>query len=76
MGFDKQGAFPLPVVLGDDREGTDVVCRLAATNPGLRGIYARRFRNARQVEALTCNLISINRGYKAYSGVRVTDVEP
>jgi hypothetical protein len=31
-------------------------------------------RNARQVEALTANLISINRRYKAHAGFRVTDV--
>jgi hypothetical protein len=117
MGFDKQGAFALPVeegsaaqqaeavlpnsrvvaafhhvsavlledpevdsmdtdvmVLGDDREATDVVRELAGTIPGMRGIYAGRLRNAHQVEALTCNLISINRRYKAHSGVRITDV--
>ncbi len=117
MGFDKQGAFALPVeegsaaqqaeavlpgsrvvaafhhvsavlledptvekmdtdvmVLGDDREATDVVRELAGKIPGMRGIYAGRLRNAHQVEALTCNLISINRRYKAHSGVRITDV--
>lgn len=62
------------MVLGDDREATDAVCRLADKIPGMRGIYAGRLRNAHQVEALTCNLISINRRYKAHSGIRVTDV--
>ncbi|GAB2729669.1 NADPH-dependent F420 reductase [Nocardioides pakistanensis] len=62
------------MVLGDDREATDVVRALADTIPGMRGIYAGRLRNAHQVEALTCNLISINRRYKAHSGLRVTDV--
>ena len=38
------------------------------------GVYAGRLRNARQVEALTANLISVNRRYKAHAGVRVTDV--
>lgn len=42
--------------------------------PGMRGIYAGRLRNARQVETLTCNLVSINRRYKAHSGLRITDV--
>ncbi len=117
MGFDAQGAFPLPVeegsaaqqaaallpdsrvvaafhhvsavllddpavesvdtdvlVLGDDREATDLVGELAARIPGMRGIYAGRLRNAHQVEALTCNLISVNRRYKAHAGLRVTDV--
>jgi NADPH-dependent F420 reductase len=62
------------MVLGDDREATDVVRELADKIPGMRGIYAGRLRNAHQVEALTCNLISINRRYKAHSGVRITDV--
>ena len=117
LGFDKQGAFALPVeegsaaqqaaavlpgsrvvgafhhvsavllldeqvesvdtdvlVLGDDREATDLVQALAGLIPGMRGVYAGRLRNAHQVEALTANLISVNRRYKAHAGVRVTDV--
>lgn len=117
LGFDKQGAYPLPVaegsaaeeaaavlpdsrvvaafhhvsavlledesveevdtdvlVLGDDREATDAVARLADLVPGMRGVYAGRLRNAGQVEALTANLISINRRYKAHAGIRITDV--
>jgi len=117
LGFDKQGAYALPVaegsatqqaagllpesvvvgafhnvsaalledpevdtietdvlVLGDDREATDLVQALADTIPGIRGIYGGRIRNAHQVEALTANLISVNRRYKAHAGVRVTDV--
>jgi len=117
LGFDKQGAFALPVeegsaaeqaaavlpgsrvvaafhhvsavllldetvdsvdtdvlVLGEDREATDLVQALVARIPGMRGIYAGRLRNAHQVEALTANLISVNRRYKAHAGLRVTDV--
>jgi NADPH-dependent F420 reductase len=117
LGFDKQGAYALPVeegsaaqqaqavlpdsrvvgafhhvsavllldeqteqvetdvlVLGDDRAATDLVQALAALVPGMRGIYAGRLRNAHQVEALTANLISVNRRYKAHAGVRITDV--
>jgi NADPH-dependent F420 reductase len=117
LGFDKQGAYALPVeegsaaqqaqgiltestvvgafhnvsavkledpevtsvdtdvlVLGDDRSATDLVQDLAATIPGVRGVYAGRLRNAHQVEALTANLISVNRRYKAHAGVRVTDI--
>ena len=117
LGFDKQGAFALPVeegsaaeqaaavlpdsrvvgafhhvsavllldeavetvdtdvlVLGDDREATDLVQELVARIPGMRGVYAGRLRNAHQVEALTANLISVNRRYKAHAGLRVTDV--
>ncbi|MEU7891829.1 NADPH-dependent F420 reductase [Nonomuraea sp. NPDC049152] len=117
LGFDKQGAYALPVeegsaaqqaaavlpdsrvvaafhhvsavllldpavdkidldvlVLGDDREATDIVRALAFEIPGARGVYGGRLRNAHQVEALTANLISINRRYKAHAGIRVTDV--
>jgi NADPH-dependent F420 reductase len=117
LGFDKQGAFALPVeegsaaqqaeallpdstvvgafhnvsavrledpevlsvdtdvmVLGDVREATDLVQDLAGVIPGVRGVFAGRLRNAHQVEALTANLISVNRRYKAHAGVRVTDL--
>ena len=117
LGFDKQGAYALPVeegsaaqqaaavlpdsrvvgafhhvsavllldeavgtldtdvlVLGDDREATDLVQALVARIPGMRGIFAGRLRNAHQVEALTANLISVNRHYTAHAGLRVTDV--
>ena len=62
------------MVVGDDREATDLVQALAGQIPGMRGIYAGRLRNARQVEALTINLVSVNRRYKVHAGVRVTDV--
>jgi NADPH-dependent F420 reductase len=62
------------LVLGDDREATDTVQALAAVIPGVRGIYAGRLRNAGQVEALTANIIAINRRYRAHAGIRVTDV--
>jgi hypothetical protein len=62
------------LVLGDDREATDVVRALADAIPGMRGIYGGRLRNAHQVEALTANLIAINRRYKAHAGVRITDL--
>lgn len=117
LGFDKQGAFVLPVeegsaaqqaqqvlpesvvvgafhnvsaqllldtslatidtdvlVLGDDREATDAVQALVDRIPGMRGIYGGRLRNAGQVEALTANLISVNRRYKVHAGIRITDV--
>ena len=61
-------------MLGDDREATDTVQALAGQIPGVRGVYGGRLRNAHQVEALTANLISINRRYKAHAGLRVTDV--
>jgi NADPH-dependent F420 reductase len=117
LGFDRQGAYALPVadgsaaqeaaailtgstvvaafhhvsavllddaevssvdtdvlVLGDDRDATDLVASLADVVPGMRGVYGGRLRNAHQVEALTANLISVNRRYKAHAGLRVTDI--
>ena len=62
------------LVVGDDREATDLVQTLAGLVAGMRGVYAGRLRNAHQIEALTANLISINRRYKAHAGVRVTDI--
>jgi 8-hydroxy-5-deazaflavin:NADPH oxidoreductase len=59
---------------GEHREATDVVRALADAIPGVRGVYAGRLRNAHQVEALTANLIAINRRYRAHAGLRVTDV--
>jgi NADPH-dependent F420 reductase len=62
------------LVLGEDREATDLVQALADVVPGLKGVYGGRLRNARQVEAFTANLISINRRYRSHSGLRVTDI--
>ncbi|MEV1177859.1 NADPH-dependent F420 reductase [Nonomuraea sp. NPDC049784] len=117
LGFDKQGAYALPVeegsaaqqaaavltesrvvaafhhvsavllmdpavekvdldilVLGDDREATDTVQALAEVIPGVRGVYGGRLRNAHQIEALTANIIAVNRRYKAHAGLRITDI--
>ncbi|MDA8368545.1 MAG: NADPH-dependent F420 reductase [Nocardiopsaceae bacterium] len=62
------------LVLGEDREATDIVRALASEIPGVRGIFGGRLRNAHQVEALTANLIAVNRRYKVHAGLRITDV--
>lgn len=62
------------LVLGDDREATDLVQALADAIPGMRGVYGGRKRNAHQVEAFTANLIAMNRRYKAHAGLRITDI--
>ncbi|MGH3358734.1 MAG: NADPH-dependent F420 reductase [Nocardioidaceae bacterium] len=62
------------LVLGEDRDAVDRIIDLIGLLPGMRGIYGGRLRNAHQVEALTANLIAINRRYKAHAGIRVTDV--
>jgi NADPH-dependent F420 reductase len=60
------------LVVGDDRHAVDQVCALVDAVTGLRGIYAGRLRNAGQVEAMTANLIAINRRYRTQAGLRVT----
>lgn len=62
------------LVLSEDRDAAGVVIALAGLVPGMRGVYAGRLRNARQVEALTANLISVNRRYRAHAGLRVTGI--
>jgi NADPH-dependent F420 reductase len=62
------------LVLGDNREATDLVQALVDRIKGMRCIYGGRLRIGWQVEALTANLVSINRRYKAHAGLRVTDV--
>ncbi|RII17059.1 prephenate dehydrogenase [Streptomyces sp. YIM 130001] len=62
------------MVLGESRADTDQVQALAARIPGMRGVFAGRLRNAHQVESLVANLISVNRRYKAHTGLRVTDI--
>lgn len=64
------------LVVGDDRDAVGQVIEIVDTIAGLRGVFAGRLRNAGQVEALTANLIAINRRYKTQSGVRVTGIGP
>lgn len=60
------------LVVGDERGAVSQVIELVDSITGLRGVFAGRLRNAGQVEALTANLIAINRRYRVQSGVRVT----
>ena len=63
------------LVLGEDREAVGTVIELAAAAlPGGRGVFAGRLRNAHQVEALTANLIAVNRRYKTHAGLRLTEL--
>jgi NADPH-dependent F420 reductase len=60
------------LVLGEDREDVAMVQQLADRIPGVRGVFGGRLRNTGQVEALTANLIAINRRYKTHAGIRIT----
>lgn len=62
------------LVLGEDREAVEQVIELADLIPGVRGIFGGRLRNAGQVEALTANLIAINRRHKTHASIRITGV--
>jgi len=63
------------LVLGEDRDAVGTVIELAAAAlPGGRGVFAGRLRNAHQVEALTANLIAVNRRYKTHAGLRITEL--
>ncbi|QYJ02546.1 NADPH-dependent F420 reductase [Nocardioides panacisoli] len=60
------------IVVGDVKDTKQVAMDLAAAVTGRRGIDGGKLRLARQLEPFTAVLISINRRYKAHSGIRVT----
>lgn len=60
------------LVLGEARDDVALVQQLADRIPGVRGRFGGRLRNVGQVEALTANLIAINRRYKTHAGIRIT----
>jgi NADPH-dependent F420 reductase len=62
------------LVLGEERDAVATVAALAGRIEGMRGVYAGRLRNAGQVEALTANLIAVNRRYRTHAGLRITDL--
>jgi NADPH-dependent F420 reductase len=60
------------LVCGDSAEAKAVAIELARSVTGRDGIDAGALRLARQLEPLTAVLISINKRYKAHSGVRIS----
>ena len=60
------------LVVGDSVDAKAVAIELARAVTGRDGIDAGKLRLARQLEPLTAVLISINRKYKAHSGLRIT----
>lgn len=60
------------LVCGDDEKARAQVIALCRTITGRSGVDAGRLRMARQLEALTATLISINKRYKIHSGIRIT----
>jgi NADPH-dependent F420 reductase len=60
------------LVCGDDSDAKAVVQGIAAAVTGRYGVDAGALRMARQLEPLTAVLISINKRYRAHSGLAVT----
>lgn len=62
------------LVVGDDIPSCEQVVEIVNLIPGLRGVRAGKIADAGQVEALTVNLIRINRRLKVHAGIRVTGI--
>lgn len=62
------------LVVGDDIPACEQVVEIVNLIPGLRGVRAGKIADAGQVEALTVNLIRINRRLKVHAGIRVTGI--
>jgi 8-hydroxy-5-deazaflavin:NADPH oxidoreductase len=60
------------MVVGDDIPACDEVVQMIDSIPGLRGVRCGTLADAGQVEALTVNLIRINRRLKVHAGIRIT----
>ncbi len=63
------------IVVGDVVEAKEVAMALAESVTGRVGIDGGKLRLARQLEPFTAVLISINRKYKAHSGLRITGLD-
>ena len=61
------------LVTGNNVEAREIVIQLAA-KAGMRAFHARPIDNSVATEALTSLLISINKRYKAHSGIRITGI--
>lgn len=63
------------IICSDDVEARRSVVRLAGAVSGLRGLSGGRLAASRYVEECTALLITLNRIYKAHSGIRFTGIE-
>jgi NADPH-dependent F420 reductase len=62
------------LVCGDDKDAVEVVVELATAVTDHPGVKAGALRLARQLEPLTAVLISINKAYKARSGIAISGI--
>jgi 8-hydroxy-5-deazaflavin:NADPH oxidoreductase len=62
------------MVCGNDKDAKQTVIDLAAATAGRGGVDCGPLRNAKQIEAMTAVLISINKTYRTRSGLAVAGV--
>lgn len=63
------------IICSDDVEARRTVVQLASVIPGIRSLSGGRLAASRYVEECTALLVTLNRIYKAHSGVRFTGIE-
>jgi len=63
------------IVCSDDVEARREIVRLANQIPGVRALSGGRLATSRHVEEITALLITLNRIYKAHTGIRITGIE-
>jgi hypothetical protein len=64
------------MICGDDAAAKQRVMDLAELLPGVRAIDAGPLRLASFLEGMTCVLLSVNREYRATTGIRLTRLDP
>jgi hypothetical protein len=62
------------LIAGDSKDAKRRVAELVARIPGLRPVNCGRLEQARQIEALTPLLISVNVNNKAHAGIKLTGI--
>jgi 8-hydroxy-5-deazaflavin:NADPH oxidoreductase len=63
------------IVCSDDVEARRLVVRVAAELPGVRALSGGRLAASSYVEHVTALLITLNRIYKAHSGIRISGID-
>ena len=63
------------MICGDDRAAKDRAMALAEAIPGVRAVDAGPLRLSRFLEGMTSVLLSINKGYRTTTGVRLTHLD-
>jgi NADPH-dependent F420 reductase len=64
------------MICGDDAAAKERVLTLAQLIPGVRAVDTGPLRLASFLEGMTCVLLSVNRAYRATTGIRLTRLDP